>query len=833
MTHPAGFHPVLKRQLIREQLEYAFHYPLTLVIAAMGYGKTVAARDFIEGMQAEHVWLDVESDETPAHIIWESLTRKLAAGKPEIGDRLKTLGFPISAMDRNRVFDLLEEWAYLSNKVLVIDDYHFAKAPELDFLLEKLVRRKIKGLHIMILSRTSPAMNIQDLKLKGYCHQLESSLFELSGADIKQYFRLFGVDISNATAGQVREITEGWITSVYLVCQGYLKTGRLEAGLDLRELISKTIMAHYSGGERSLLMSLAALDSFTLPQAEYVTGNKAAAEIIQKLSRDSSFIRLDAQSGKYMMHNIFSEYLRGLLETEPDQAAVFDLYRRDGEWQITHGYTLSGLRQLLKARAYDLILEEFEQPDISRRITRMFDPAVKDIVNLFEQIPLEVKYRHPIGYITFIDFYLARVDLRQGARLLAEIEAYYERDNITPPDLKRQITGEIELVKAFIHFNDLRKTHACCARAHELLDGKSRIANPDMIFTYGCPSTLFLYHRKAGDLLGLVEFVEQNYSCYEDLSGGCGKGFESLIRAEYCLESGELDQAELHAYKAIYQAETLEQVSMVICASFVLVRISAARGKYGEAKGLLDELAVRVAESNNPIFLDALDLCYGYLGGITNDPLNFAQWLQTGEMKQDIIFYQGLGFNYLVHARYLLLEGNYLKLEAFCGELHRIFSPFNNLLGHLQAYILDAIVKNQLYGPEIAEKALQQALALGRADGIIMPFAEYGQFINTILSAVADREKNDPYLDRLLKAVSHYRSNLEAAGRNEEAVFRLTEREMEILKLLLEGKQNREIAGILFIAEVTVKKAISSIYRKLGVSSRAAAVRKTIELKLI
>ncbi len=55
MAYPSGFHPTLKRQLIREQLEYAFQYPLTLVVAAMGYGKTVAVRDFIEGIQAEYL----------------------------------------------------------------------------------------------------------------------------------------------------------------------------------------------------------------------------------------------------------------------------------------------------------------------------------------------------------------------------------------------------------------------------------------------------------------------------------------------------------------------------------------------------------------------------------------------------------------------------------------------------------------------------------------------------------------------------------------------------------------------------------------------------------
>ncbi len=48
----------------------------------------------------------------------------------------------------------------------------------------------------------------------------------------------------------------------------------------------------------------------------------------------------------------------------------------------------------------------------------------------------------------------------------------------------------------------------------------------------------------------------------------------------------------------------------------------------------------------------------------------------------------------------------------------------------------------------------------------------------------------------------------------------LTPREKEVLELLLEGKQRNEIATILYISENTVKKQITSIYQKLGVSSR-------------
>lgn len=825
-------HSFLNRIRISEQLNNAFNYPLTLVVAAMGYGKTTAVKNFLDNRKADYVWLNVESNGASSHSIWDSLTKQIAGDRQDVGEGLKQLGFPVGAAHRSRIIDLMEEWSYLTDKILVIDDYQFAELPELDILLEQLVWRKIPGLHIIILSRVRPAFNIPELKLKGYCNQLSSSLFELSQDEIREYFRLFGENISAAVSGQVHEITEGWITAVYLICQRYIESGRLEAGADLDELIQSAIVERYTEKEKGLLLALSVLDSFTLPQAIYVAENSGAAEIIQTLCRDNAFIHFDESSQKYTMHNIFAEFLRGLLEKEVDQSEVLQIYRRAGEWHLDNGFFLTGLNFLLRAKEYELILEEFEKPGITRR-TRVLDNATAEVVKIFEQIPPYAKYRHPIGYLIYADIYLTKVDMEGGAQLLDEIEEYYKNDNLVSTVMKRRLAGEIELIRSFLYFNDLPKMHACCKKAYEFLDGSSLIANKDMIFTFGSPNTLYLYYREKGEMLRMVEFAEANYHHYEELSGGCGKGFENLIRSEYSLETGDLDQAELCAYKAVYKAETLGQVTVIICAFFTLARLYAARGKFEEAKDLLNELSIRIVDYNSHIFMNSLDLCYGYLGGITCEHSNFAQWLKSDDMKHDEMFYQGTAFNYIVHAKYLLLKENYRKLEALCEEMHRLFDIFNNLLGHLHAHILEAIAKDKLYGPEKATEAMQAALTLGRADGIIILFAEYGYYITGILNELALKSKKDVYLERLRTEVSLYSHNIEFAGKIKKVEVHLTERERDVLILLMDGCSNREIANQLFIAEITVKKNTTSIYRKLGVSSRAAAVRKSMELKLI
>jgi len=68
---------------------------------------------------------------------------------------------------------------------------------------------------------------------------------------------------------------------------------------------------------------------------------------------------------------------------------------------------------------------------------------------------------------------------------------------------------------------------------------------------------------------------------------------------------------------------------------------------------------------------------------------------------------------------------------------------------------------------------------------------------------------------------------------DESMVEPLTAREMEVIQLMASGLANKQIALSLGISEHTVKFHLSSLYAKLGISSRTEAVKRGIELGLI
>ncbi|MGN6169520.1 MAG: response regulator transcription factor, partial [Solirubrobacteraceae bacterium] len=61
----------------------------------------------------------------------------------------------------------------------------------------------------------------------------------------------------------------------------------------------------------------------------------------------------------------------------------------------------------------------------------------------------------------------------------------------------------------------------------------------------------------------------------------------------------------------------------------------------------------------------------------------------------------------------------------------------------------------------------------------------------------------------------------------------LSDREVEVLRLIARGNTNRQVAGLLYLSEKTVGRHVENVYAKLGVSSRAAAALFAMEHQLL
>jgi len=132
---------------------------------------------------------------------------------------------------------------------------------------------------------------------------------------------------------------------------------------------------------------------------------------------------------------------------------------------------------------------------------------------------------------------------------------------------------------------------------------------------------------------------------------------------------------------------------------------------------------------------------------------------------------------------------------------------------------------------------LSEALALTEAEGYIRTFVDEGEPMAVLLREAAAKGIAPDYVARLLsafdgKAEEHPVSPAPPIGLT-SLVEPLSERELEVLRLMAAGLSNQEIADKLIIGVGTVKSHVHSILGKLDARDRTQAVIKAQELKLL
>ena len=125
----------------------------------------------------------------------------------------------------------------------------------------------------------------------------------------------------------------------------------------------------------------------------------------------------------------------------------------------------------------------------------------------------------------------------------------------------------------------------------------------------------------------------------------------------------------------------------------------------------------------------------------------------------------------------------------------------------------------EVFGPYLDQT--QSANLMGhllRDNPIVIPLLRHAH----------QRKMQRSYIEQVLELLGAPLNAVEASGGEV-----LSERELEVLRVMAEGLSNREIAARLFISEATVKTHVQRVMRKLDAGSRTQAVARALELLLL
>lgn len=151
----------------------------------------------------------------------------------------------------------------------------------------------------------------------------------------------------------------------------------------------------------------------------------------------------------------------------------------------------------------------------------------------------------------------------------------------------------------------------------------------------------------------------------------------------------------------------------------------------------------------------------------------------------------------------------------------------------IELLILQAIARHGAGRTAEALDPLRDALARAQAEGYVRVFIDEGQPMNRLLAALATQSRPTPFLRTLLSASATTDEPARDATTSRGLIEPLSERELDALRLLGSDLSGPDIARHLFVSLNTMRTHTKSIYAKLGVNSRRAAVRQATELGIL
>jgi LuxR family maltose regulon positive regulatory protein len=369
---------------------------------------------------------------------------------------------------------------------------------------------------------------------------------------------------------------------------------------------------------------------------------------------------------------------------------------------------------------------------------------------------------------------------------------------------------------------------------------------------------LVLIHLLSGDLARALTEAKrfrraaatnrlQNHMAWSDYLEGCTH-----------LQTNELDVASRLFSSAIERRYILE-TRAVLDAFLGLALTQQLRQQPDNAQETQDQLQRFANELNDPTALALADSCAARLSVLRGNPSFAGSWSRSlpEELAPDSLF-MFLEAPLITQARCFIAEGSKRSLKAATESLQNLkrqSEEWRFTCQIIEIAVLQALALEKRGRADEALDALKEVVALAEPGGWIRPFVEAGQTMTDLLMRLRQQNVSIGYIERILAAFPDTESKpplTDLRATNDEREYKaetvaqipdskiqnsliepLTNRELDVLELLAQRLQNKEIAEKLFVSPATVKSHLESIYQKLNVSKRLEAVDKAYALKII
>jgi LuxR family maltose regulon positive regulatory protein len=330
----------------------------------------------------------------------------------------------------------------------------------------------------------------------------------------------------------------------------------------------------------------------------------------------------------------------------------------------------------------------------------------------------------------------------------------------------------------------------------------------------------------AGDLheahdvsLGVLKFIHEIGAAALPMAT-----FAHVSLGRILIEWNDADQAEMHLNEAIRLGKVSGFLTgMLSSATMMLAEVMQARGDSEGANQIASESIAYAGRYDPPPEVTALRTYQARLWLAAGNMSAVANWLRsTQETTPPVSLFYPPRIHVVTRARALLAAR---KIEDAIVLLTRLTTEPHDLLT-VESLAVLALARAAGGDSVHALLSLEQALTLAQEEHRLRAFLDLGQPMAKLLTRFCDSHPEHDFARNLLALFP-------AVADDSASVEQLSDREIEVLRLIVAGHSNDEIANVLTLALSTVKWYINVLYGKLHVKTRAQAIARAHELKLL
>lgn len=590
----------------------------------------------------------------------------------------------------------------------------------------------------------------------------------------------------------------------------------------LFHFIERTAYEPLGPDTRELLQILSLFSAFTFEQAVYMVPRLNTRDILQNELDRNAFLYPDYPTESYYFHPVYRQYLRQQFARQP-QDWQFRQRQLAGRWFIHCGKYDNSLSLAWQTGDMDTALAAVEKGSIDVLFSQ---PAITAQTILRKALP-EQRAAHLTGCILC----LADVFFKDGLEAFQELfppVLQLVQDAPLPEQRKEEYLAGLMLLKGFCAYEDLDKMDAGFAESRRIMAAEKRQRREFLPWSFGSPSLLGLYARRCGNFHSDCSRLDRFLWKYRDfMTMEETTAWRQLLCGEQAYLTGHPEQA-LQCMQAIVSPPGNGTIDAQMAALFLAVRIALCQNQPEQIRQYMQRISSFAPNSHHRFYVSMSTLCEASIAGLLHHR-SLADMRRI--LEQTMVYAPCRPVAHGIHQCLYLANGEYEQVIArspYMGARNEM--PF---LASLYETILLAGAYEQLGNVSRSETLLRQALIRGQTEHLVMPFAEFAEYIPCSLTRLRAREiELTSFIDeinRLSLAPSLSSLRRQFQSTDEPSLANLTKRETEITALVAQGLTNKDIAQRLNVAEVTVKKALTHIYKKLDIPNRAALTRYVLK----